>query len=625
MPETPERRLAAILAADMVGYSQLIERDEVGTVARLKADRDALIDPTIAAHGGRIVRLAGDGALVEFPSVVEATQCAIDIQRAMPTRNAERPVDQHIVFRMGVNLGDIIVEEDNLHGEGINIAARLESLAEPGTILVSERVAELVDGKIDASLVFVGERTVKNIERPVRVWCVDPDGKPNRTQQSRPSRVHRGLATAGIGLLLGVGVIAIMLFLGRIPSTDPPHAERPILAPAKRASLAVLPFENISADEGQEYFADGITDDLINNLSQISALLVISRHAAFAYKGRTVPVAKIRDELGVRYLLEGSVRRSGGRIRINAQLIDSLTGEALWAERYDRQFADIFDVQDDVTTRITAALELELTEQDQQILTNRYTENPDAYDYFLRGQEHYFRLTEQDNAQASDFYRRAIELDPRFARAYGALAVTYARHVYYGWAHSPEHTLKEAIRLARGAVALDEQLPQAHWALGFVYLLDRQYDAAIRSTERVLELAPNNVEGYGLLAWIYTFAGRPNLGIEFIDRAVELEPEPTALLLSVLGEAQYHAGEFDRAVITLEKVLERNPNLVDSRINLVASYYRLGKQGDAEWQILELLNSNPNFSIQEWVRRTPIREPETLERLVADLKAAGLQ
>jgi adenylate cyclase len=619
--------LAAILAADMVGYSRLIEQDEAGTVARLKTAREELIDPTIGSHGGRIVRLAGDGALVEFPSVVEAVQCAIEIQRGMELRNAESVDQEPMLFRVGVNLGDILVEDDNLHGDGINVAARLESIADPGEILVSEEVVRHVDGKVDATIRFVEERSVKNIARPVRVWRVAIDGDTTPTKKGlarvvgRPARTL--LTAAGVASVAAVGwILSMQPSLLPAGKTD---GQEPLAGRDERASLVVMPFENLSADQEQEYFADGITDDLITDLSQISGLFVIARHTAFVYKGRQVSVKRVGEELGVRYVLEGSVRRAGDRVRINSQLIDSSTGGSLWAERYDRDFADIFEIQDDVAGRIVAALSLHLTRTERERLTLRYTVSPEAYDFFLQGQEYYLRLTAESNQRARELYRLAIEEDPNFARAYGALSITFARDAYYGWSVDPERALDEALPLARKAVALGEAIPQSHWALGFVRLFRREHDLAIAATERSLAIDPNYADGYGLLAWIHTFAGQPKRAIELLDKAFVLNPHPTGIFLQVLGQAQYWAGSVDEALVTNKKVVAINPNLIDGRLYLAACYASLGRADDAQWEAEEILMLAPDFALSDWSRRDPIGDPGSLDRLLTDLRLAGLK
>jgi adenylate cyclase len=609
----------------MVGYSRLIEQDEAGTVGRLKSARDELIEPTISNRGGRIVRLAGDGALVEFPSVVEATQCAIDIQRGMRKRNAKLDTRQQMVFRMGINLGDIIVEDDNLHGEGINVAARLESLAVPGGILVSEEVARHVEGKVDATLRFVEERSVKNITRPVRIWRVLEDAEATQTESpTAPSRRARWLFAAA-GLVLVAGVMG-MLWMQERPSAAPPsHVDIQPLFRSDQPSLAVLPFENLSADPEQDYFADGISDDLMTDLSQVSGLFVIARHSAFVYKGRSISVEQVGEELGVRYVLEGSVRRAGGRVRINAQLIDTATGGSLWAERYDRQFADIFDLQDEVAGRIVAALSLQLTSSERDRLSLRYTSNPDAYDFFLQGQEQYIRLTRDNNLRARALYRQALELDPNFARAYGALSITYARDAYYGWSAEPSQSLDQALPLAQKAVNLGSATPQTYWALGFVHLMRREHDQAIAAVEHALAIDPGYADGFGLLAWIYTFAGQSERAIELIQQALVLDPHPGGIFLQVLGQAQYWANHLEEAVAINLEVVSINPNVIDGRLYLAASYARLGRYDDAEWEGQEVLVLKPDFTLEKWARQDPIKDSESKERLSSDLRLAGLE
>ena len=377
-----QRRLAAVFVADVVAYSRLMAADEAGTLAALKAHRKELIDPTTAEHGGRIVKLMGDGALVEFASVVDAVECAVAVQRGMAERNHGIPEDRRIVFRIGINLGDIILDGDDIYGDGVNLAARLEGLAEPGGICISNSAREQVLGKVPLSFADLGEQRVKNIERPVRVYCVVMDGTP-------------AAATAA--------------------SPEPPD----------KTSIAVLPFTNMSGDPEQEYFADGISEDIITALSKISQLFVIARNSSFTFKGKSVRIQEVSSDLGVRYVLEGSVRKAGNRVRITSQLIDGETGGHLWAERFDRDLTDIFAMQDEVTREIVTALALKLTEGDRQRLTREHTDNMEAYDCFLRGREQLWRLTAETNAQARTLLERAVELDPNFASAFAYLAAVH--------------------------------------------------------------------------------------------------------------------------------------------------------------------------------------------------------
>ena len=627
-----QRRLAAILHADVAGYSRLTGEDEVGTHATV-SQRLALIARAVEARGGEVGNFAGDAILAQFPSAVSAVACAVEVQRDFAQRNQGIAEQSQVRFRIGINLGDVIVDQGEPFGDGVNVAARLEALADPGGICISGTTYDALGNSLPLQYEPLGEQTVKNIVRPVRAYRViaasdaamPPAGPGPPHSKPAPARRSR---TVSLAALLASSVIAIaaLAWLGlHQPSQDAVEAQRIEPGRPDKPSLAVLPFENLSADPEQSYFADGIVDDLITDLSQIKALFVVGRQAAFAFKGQDVDLLQAGRDLGVRYILQGSVRKAGEQIRINAQLTDTTTGGQLWAERYDRELAGIFDLQDEVTARIVDALSIRLTQQELTRLSRRYTEDPDAYDYFLQGQEYYFRLTAADNARARDLYRKAIERDPAFGRAYGALAITYARAALYGWTEDSRNDLNRALNLARRAVALASELPQAHWALGFSYVVAKQHENAAKAAEQAIAADPNYADAYGLLAWIQTFSGNPEQALKSIDEALRIDPNPGGLLLTVMGEAQYWTGQTDAAVDTFERMLARNPNLIDSRLHLAAAYARLGRQGDAEWQIEEILSLNPRITLEDWARRSPMQDPQRLKPLLSDLKQAGLR
>ncbi len=628
------RKLAAVLYADVAGYSRLTGEDETGTHTVLSDRLDAFA-LAIEQRGGRVGHFAGDAILAEFPSVVEAISCAVEAQRQFCAGDLAVPENRRVRFRIGVNLGDVIADRGEVYGDGVNVAARLEALADPGGICISESVRLALGNKLPLEYEDIGEQRVKNIASPIRAYriivppdTVLPPSEALKTigEKGQPESRHRfrwiALTIAAISI---AGATVIAWVVRDLPDEEP-TAEVPIANPrADKPGIVILPFENLSADPEQEYFADGMSHDLMTDLSQISGLFVIARHSAFAYKGTPFDIRQIGQDLGVRYVLEGSVRKAGNQVRINAQLTDTRTGGHIWAERYDRQLDAIFDLQDEVTGRIVSALAVKLTKREQDGLARRYTDNAMAYDYFLQGQERYFRFTEEDNARARELYRIAIELDPEFARAYGALAVTYGRAVNNGWSGNPEQSLEQGIILAERALSLDDRLPQVHWARGFVYLLNKEHDRAIDAAEQAVRLDANFADGYGLLAWIHTSAGRPDVGIDLMERAMSLDPHAGGLLLSVLGEAQYWEGRLDEAVSTLQRVTSSNPNDIQGRVYLAATLSRLGRQDEAEWEVQEVLVLNPAFSLDELETRAPIRKTDQLKRLIADLRRAGFE
>ena len=504
-----QRRLAAVLAADMVGYSRLMGEDESGTLARLTSHRRELIEPAIAARGGRMVKLMGDGALVEFASVVDAVQCAVEIQAAIAGRNAEVPLERRIAFRIGINFGDVIVEDEDLYGDGVNIAARLEGLAAPGGICVSAKVHDEVRGKLDLGFEDLGLQPVKNIARPVRVY-----------------RVLADAAAAADGRPAGE------------QSAPPPLPDKP--------SIVVLALQNMSANSEQEYFADGIAEDIITDLSKVSGLLVIARNSAFAYKGRAVDLKQICRELGVRHALEGSVRKAGNRVRITAQLIDGTTGGHLWAERYDRELTDIFEVQDEVTREIVGALKVRLTPEERRRVASRGTDNIEAYDCFLRGRELVARHSRDHVIEGRPLLERAIALDSGFAPAHAYLSLGHALDYVNRWSADPDRSLTLASELADRAVQLDESEPQAHYCRAVVHIWQRQLDESIVDARCALALDPNFADAHGTLGAALHYAGRSAEALEQYERMARTQSALPAALSILHGAGLLRSREVRR-------------------------------------------------------------------------------
>src|SRR5262245_11623366 len=482
-----ERRLAAILSADVKGYSRLMGADEIATIRTLTAYR-AVMTSLIQQHRGRVVDSPGDNLLAEFCGVFEAVQCAAEIQQELRTRNADLPPDRRMEFRIGINLGDVIVEGERIYGDGVNIAARLESLAEPSGICISGTVHDQVETKLALQYEYLGAQAVKNIAKPVPVY-----------------RIHLEPQTA-----IGQGEASLPL-PARASEMSAGYAKTITLP--EQPSIVVLPFTNISSDPEQEYFSDGITEDLITDLSKLSGLFVISRNSAFLYKGKAVKPEQVSQELGVRYLLEGSIRKANSRVRITAQLIDSTTGYHLWAERYDRDLQDIFAVQDEVTHKIVAALEVKLTEGEQQRLGRAPTENLEAYDYYLRGLECHALTTEEANAQAQQLFAKAIQLDPQFAIAHAYLGWTYFEDWVLGWNQNTE-ALARAASWAQRALALDRTLSDGHRLLGIIHLWKKEHEQAVAEIEQATTLDPNRADNYVALGDVLNWAGRPEEAIE---------------------------------------------------------------------------------------------------------------
>jgi adenylate cyclase len=584
--EEYERKLAAILAADVVGYSRLMGEDEAGTHARLKALRRDLIEPRIAAHRGRVVKLTGDGALVEFASVLDAVQCAVEVQQSIALHNAGLETKHRIEFRVGINLGDVIIDGDDIYGDGVNVAARLEGLAPPSGVCISDVVYQMVRDRVGLGFEDLGEQQVKNIARPVRVWQWTNDARATEPPASSAEKV-------------------------------------PASALPDKPSIAVLPFDNLSRDPDQEYFSDGLTEDLITDLSQLSALFVTSRHAVFQYKGRPAPPRQVANDLGVRYVLEGSIRRAANRVRINAQLIDATTGFHVWAQRYDRDFEDIFDLQDEIVHTIVAALDVRLTARERAGIERRYTDNLEAYDLFLQARDGFWRRTQEGAIQARTTLERAIALDPKFAAAHALLAEICRSEWWYGW-RDDEAALDHALELARKGVALDDGLPFAHMFLGWIHLWRKEHDQAIAGAKRCLALDPNNAEGHARLGHILDQAGRPADGLPFIETAMRLDPHYPYLYLFWLGHAFHSLERYDKAMVSYRRVISRNPDFFYARFYLAAVYAQLGRMEEAKTEAAEALQMDAGRWAQRFAQHLPLKDPAALARLLDGMRKAGV-
>ncbi|OCP37118.1 adenylate/guanylate cyclase domain-containing protein [Ensifer sp. LC163] len=578
------RRLAAILAADVVGYSRLMERDEKSTYTQLMARWKEVLEPLVATHQGRVFKRTGDGVLVEFSSAVNAVECAAALQRAMAAANKDVPPDLAIVLRVGVNLGDIMVADSDLYGDGVNVAARIEALARPGSVAISGGVHEYVHGRIDLDFVDSGHHEVKNIERPVHIWTWSPDDRTNDPV--------------------------------KITTEAPPQLP-------KKPSIAVLPFDNMSGDPEQGYFADGITEDIITDLSKVSGLFVIARNSSFAYKGKAPDIRKVSRELGVRYVLEGSVRRAADRIRINAQMIDGTTGGHLWAERYDRGIEDIFAVQDEVTRTIVTALKVKLTTDEEERRESLGKVDPEAYDLLVRSRQAILRFNAVSSAEARSMLERAIAIDPGLAAAYASLAIIVLTDFINRWNGGTADDLERALELARRAVDIDDNEPHGHHALSLGLCWMRCFDEAERAAQRAIELDPNSASCHTALGTIRDFQGRYEDALPFYTRAHRLDPQ-FDLSLHFLGRTLLNLGRFGEAEIAFKRRLALAPRSDMTRFYLACLYGRTGRHEEARRYWHEVFEVNPNFSIDHLRRALPYRDPNVLDRLADGLREAGV-
>jgi adenylate cyclase len=585
-----ERRLTAILMADVVSYSRLMERHEVGTLAALQAHRNELIEPVIAARNGRIVKLMGDGALVEFASVVDAVESAVEIQNGLRARNANIAPDRRIDLRIGVHLGDVMVEGDDIYGDGVNVAARLESLAEAGGICLSQQALDQVETKLDLVFADMGEQQVKNIARPVRVHkVVMMDGSPPPPALSRGRPPPRTVLATGVVACLIFAGLAVFWWQPWQPTIERAVVERMAHPLPDRPSIAVLPFTNMSDDAAQEYFADGMTEDLITDLSKISGLFVIARNSSFSYKGQAVQVRQVAEELSVRYVLEGSVRRSGEQVRINAQLIDATTDGHIWAERYDGTLDDVFALQDNVTREIIAALSVNLTGEEMAQPTRHGTENAAAHDAYLQGWAHYKLRTAEELIKALPFFEEAIRLDPDYAQAHAALASAYWDVFKNDWAFDMGMASFQAEERANSHLeaALKSPTPLAHALQARIMASMGFHDFAVTEAEKAVVLDSNDATAHAGLADALVFADRPGDGLGAIEIAMRLDPHYPPSYLITLGAAQFGVEKFAEAAATFERAIKRNPDNEIPFIYLASSYGHLGRTAEADDAIIK--------------------------------------
>jgi adenylate cyclase len=576
-----ERKLVAILAADVVGYSRLMEVDEAGTLARLKTHRLELIDPTIAKHRGRIIKTTGDGLLVEFQSVIDAVECAREIQTRMARRNADVSPARAIQFRIGINLGDVIVDGDDIFGDGVNIAARLEALAEPGSICVSAAVREQVGARLDASFEDLGEQNVKNIARTIRIYR---------------------LAAPGLGG----------------PSGE--TGASPGKAGAK-PSIAVLPFSNMSGDPEQEFFADGLTEDIITELSRFRDLLVISRNSVFVHKGKPVKVQEVARAFGVDYVVEGSVRKVGDRVRVTVQLIDAETDTHIWAERYDRELRDIFAIQDEVTAAVVATLSGRVEAAAHERVARKPTANMAAYECVLAGKILHHRSARDANAEAQRLLNRAIELDPNYAHAHAWKGCVIGQSWIYGWCPDNELALKQVRQELETALALDDNDPDVHRVLAALNLTFDNHDKAAYHQQRALSLNPNNdlivVQQGEVLTWL----GRAEEGIEWIRRAMRLNPYHPERYWNHLGRAQYTARAYADAIESFSRIARPDHS---HHAFLAASSAQLGNKTAAAAHAREVIALQPSFTMEKHLATLHYKNAADREHYREGLLKAGL-
>jgi len=610
------RRLAAIVAADVAGYSRLVSNDEEGTLGALRAHRSDLIDPKIAEFGGRIANTAGDSILIEFSSVVDALRCCIDIQKGMVERNADVHEERRITFRVGINVGDVVEQDGDLLGDGVNVAARLEGLAEPGGICLSRSARDQIRDRQVVALEDMGEVEVKNIVRPVRVFRVLGEGETVSvpTRKFASWRKYAVAAFIALAILTGGGA----WWWNQADRLTSTHSGNAALTLPDKPSIAVLPFDNVSTNKEQAYFSDGVTEDIITDLSKISGLFVVARNSSFSYKGKPVEVRQVAEELGVRYVLQGSVRRAEEKIRITTQLIDAPKGNHIWAERYDRELKDVFAVQSEVARQVAKALAVTLKANENERLYQKYTANIDAYDVYLQARRTVDAPTKDNILRGEKLFSRVIALDPNFAGGYAGLSFNLSVQVRFQYSKSPAADVARAFDLAKQAIEVDSGFVWGHIALGGAYLAKGDAEAAVGAVRQALALDPNGYEANLFMGFYLQFAGDSALAVKHLLKSRRLSPVESVRDRAFMSLAQFMNRNYAE---TVRFGGGRNPN---SRVVLAAAYTLLERPDEAAVMVKKLLTANPKFNLSQWRFGKLWQSEENRTRLYSAAKKAGI-
>ena len=621
-----KRKLTAILSADVKGYSRLMGEDDEATVRTITAYREIITD-VVQKYRGRVVDSPGDNILAEFASVIDAVSSGVAIQQELKTKNADLPEERKMEFRIGVNLGDVIHEDERIYGDGVNVAARVESLADPGGVCVSGTVFDQIESKLPLGYEFLGEQSVKNISKPVRIYkaLTDPEavGKVIGEQRVAPRRGQR-VALAVVTLLLLI-VGGLLIWRTAFPPVQVASVEKMAFPLPDKPSIAVLPFDNLSGDPEQEYFSDGLTEEIISSLSRVPKLFVIARNSTFTYKGKPVKVQQVSEELGVRYILEGSVRKGGNKIRITAQLIDALNGHHLWAEQYDRNLDDIFAVQDEITIKIITAMQVKLTKGEEVKAASKGTSNLDAYLKCLQANEYIHRLNPESNALGKQLAEEAIALDPEYAWAYYAQARSHMVDVWLGTSKSPKDSIAKAIELVQKAIVLNDTYAEAHGLLGFLFSMTKQHDKAVTEAEKAVALNPNSALAHFYLGKTLTFAGRWEESLPEYKIAIRLNPIPPNNHLWSLGLSYAYTEQSEEAIKWCEKAVRQEPNDLLARMMMTVVYSLSGREEDARKEATEVLRLQPKFSLEKFEKKLTYKKKADCERFLDSLRKAGLK
>jgi adenylate cyclase len=590
------RKLRAILSADVKGYSLLMADDEAFTIQTLQAYRKLMSD-LIIQHSGRVVDSPGDNLLAEFPSAVDAIECTVAIQKRLKKENDRFVEGKRLEFRMGVNIGDVVHDGGRIYGSGVNVAARIEGLADAGGICISRNTYDHVKDKLDLGFEYLGEHDIKNIKEPVQVYKILMEPETNQVKRGQRSR-------------------------------EPASEEKMAYPLPDKPSIAVLPFTNMSGDPNQEYIGDGFSENIIDALSVGSKIFVIARNSTFTYKGKPVKVQQVAEDLGVQYILEGSIQKSGERLRVTAQLIDALTGHHLWSEKYDRKMEDIFDLQDEVTKKVVVSLQVELTHGEDVRMSAKSTENLEAWKNYIKGSDLFEKISKEDNLKARELFRTALKIDPGFVSALARIAPTHIFDANFGWSNSTKVSTKRAFEVALQALKMDEQNPDVHGVLGYVYLYQRQYEKAVSAGERAIALNPNFAVGHVWLGITMHYAGRFEKAIELMEKAYRLNPKLHPNFLIILNRSYIYLRRYEEALKVINQMEEHASRGKLAKWIPPFAYsflcIELGREEEARDHMAKALKINPNLSLEDFIIRNPYKHPAHLKREADARLAAGL-
>jgi adenylate cyclase len=624
------RKLTTIFSADVAGYSRLMGEDEAATVKTLTAYRKILSE-LIKQHRGRVIDSPGDNLLAEFTSVVDAVQCAVSVQKEIQARNAELPENRRMEFRIGVNLGDVIEEEDRIYGDGVNIAARLEGLADPGGICISKTAFDHIESKLPLGYEFLGEKEVKNIAKPVGAYRVlmEPritvaTGKSGRKKAISGWWRKTAIVAGVLILFLAATAAVIWNIYFRLPDVERFAGEKIELKLPEGPSIAVLPFVNMTGDPDQEYFSDGLTENIITGLSSVPKLFVIARNSTFFYKGKAVKVQEIAKELGVQYVVEGSVQKSSNRFRMTAQLIDAKTGRHVWAEHYDRELKEIFAIQDEITIKIIKALRLKLTDGMVVQEVDRYPSSLEAFMKMMKGLEYLYMGNKEANILAREESEQAIALAPQHPLPYSIIALSHVGDLMCGAKH-PVISLAKATQSAKKGITLDDSYPGNYLSLAFIAFARGEHEKAITFSEKAIALNPSSAPGYWLLGMTFNYSERPDKGIEYLKKSIRLNPKPQAVFLSSLSSAYWMSGQNKKAIAMCKKAVDQSPDLIACWGFLTAIYMSSGQEEDARAAAKEVLRIDPDFSVERFAKSRPYKKQADRDRLIDALRKAGLK